>query len=196
MLSQFLWKKRVWEEKGVKNRIEGRGTNLINRILTMQLSGRKKDRLTRRRFDAGVLESWSFVIVLDGRLFSFSSKLLVPWASLSVRLLTKPKEDTDTDRVKVDGKNSFNENTMRSKEVGGNGDDFLVLPFPDKIVASRRKNKKRCGGAFVSFTVKNRRIKLGSGYDWRVFVYFPVQNLQHKLGSGYNQKAKGQTKNK
>jgi hypothetical protein len=54
---------------------------------------------------------------------------------------------------------------VRSKEVGGDGDDFLVLPFPDKSVASRRKNKKRCGGAFVSFTVQNRRIKLGSGYD-------------------------------
>ncbi len=49
--------------------------------------------------------------------------------------------------------------------MGGDGGYFLVLPFPDKIVASRRKNKKRCGGAFVSFTVQNRSIKLGSGYD-------------------------------
>ncbi len=90
---------------------------------------------------------------------------MVPSASLSVRLLPIPAEDTNTDRVEVDGKNLFNENTVRSKEVGGDGDDFLVLPFPDKSVASRRKNKKRCGGAFVSFTVQNRRIKLGSGYD-------------------------------
>ncbi len=82
-----------------------------------------------------------------------------------MRLSPKPKEDTDTDRVEVNGKNLFNENTVRSKEVGGDGDDFLVLPFPDKSVASRIKNKERCGGAFVSFTVQNRCMKLDSRYD-------------------------------
>ncbi len=82
-----------------------------------------------------------------------------------MRLLPKPTEDTDTDSVEVHGKNSFNENTVRSKEVGCDGNDFLVLPFPDKSVALRRKNKKRCVGAFVSLTVQNRRMKLGSEYD-------------------------------
>ncbi len=62
-----------------------------------------------------------------------------------MRLLPKLTEDTDTDRVEVDGKNSFTEYTVRGKQVVGDSDDFLVLPFPDKSVALRRKNKKRCG---------------------------------------------------